>query len=209
MVRPSTSFSRKPPKFKPQPRVLVICEDTKSSKNYLEDAAIYFRSFAVVEFSHCGRTDPLGIVIAAIKRSKEFDQVFCVVDRDSHDQQNFEQAVGRARSANGVTLLTSYPCFEFWLLIHFGYTRSPFMPAGQQSAADRVIGELTTKPGMSGYTKGDVKRLFATLLPKLEIATIHAERTLQEAVADNENNPSTPLHKLLNRLRELGEIQSA
>lgn len=207
MSRSAASFSRRPPRFKPQPRVLVICEDTKSSKTYLEEAATHYRSYAIVEFSHCGRTDPLGIVEAAAKRRRDFDEVFCVIDRDSHDEQNFGQAVARASNLPDVRLLTSYPCFEFWLLLHFGFTRAPFAPAGKHSAADRVLQELVARPGMTGYKKGDVKGLFLALLPRLHDAIENAVRTLREADIDSQLNPSTSLHELLAKLQELGSLR--
>jgi hypothetical protein len=205
MSRDSGSFKRSDARFKPQPRVLVLCEDTKSSKTYLEDASIYFRSYAVVEFAHCGRTDPLGIVQAAIGRQNDFEVVHCVIDRDNH--QNFDPALRLVATAPKVELFTSYPCFEFWLLLHFTYSRAPYAPAGNLSAADRVIRDLRSKPGMGAYAKGEIKGLFDVLLPRLPQARIHAARALHEAVQDNEPNPSSPLHLLLAALEDLSTLQ--
>jgi hypothetical protein len=56
-------FSRKAAIYKPMPKVLVLCEDTKSCLNYLNDAAKYFR--VNVKPQNCGKTDPLGIVNTA------------------------------------------------------------------------------------------------------------------------------------------------
>ncbi|TAG34027.1 MAG: RloB domain-containing protein [Polaromonas sp.] len=82
MARSASRFDRKKPSFRQQARVLVICEDTKSSLIYLQDAARYFRSYAQVEIAHCGKNDPLNIVKEAIERRRNCDKVYCAIDRD-------------------------------------------------------------------------------------------------------------------------------
>lgn len=73
MARTLSAFERKKPSLKQQPRVLVLCEDTKSSRDYLADAARHFRAHAEVDIVHCGKNDPLSIVNEAIKRQRLFD----------------------------------------------------------------------------------------------------------------------------------------
>ena len=126
--RSAASFGRGTAKFRPQPRVLVLCEDSKSSKTYLEDASKYFRASALVQIAHPGRTDPLGIVQTGVKQQTAFDAVYCVVDRDSH--QNWHQAIDLASGHPKILMIRSYPCFEFWLLLHFGYTRAAYAGTG-------------------------------------------------------------------------------
>lgn len=198
MPRSSDSFTRGKPRYKAQPQLLVLCEDTQSAKTYLQEAALYFRASAKVEVAHCGYTDPRSIVHNAIKRTRRFDQVICVVDRDNHDQTNFEQANTQAARHQQVTLLVSYPCFEFWLLLHFGFTRAPY------ESASKLIEALRAIPAMHDYTKGAVKGLFKTLLPNLPNAQRHAAKALLMAEADNEMNPSTQMHELIERLGHLG-----
>ncbi|MEJ7928866.1 RloB family protein [Ramlibacter sp. AN1015] len=160
------------------------------------------RSSAAVEFAHCGRTDPLGIVESAVRRSSGYERVYCVIDRDSH--ANFDEAIAAAAGHAKVSVLASYPCFEYWLLLHFGYTRAPFQRAGNNSAADCVIQELRRKVGMTEYSKGGTKDLFRLLLDRLPEARTRAEQSLRDAEADGEKNPSTPLHRLIDTLEELG-----
>jgi hypothetical protein len=94
MARSIRLFDRKAPRFKPQPKVLILCEDSKSGKRYLEEAAFHFRANAQVEIAHCGITHPSGIVKTAIARQKGFDKVFCALDRDMH--LCFERAIDLA-----------------------------------------------------------------------------------------------------------------
>ena len=205
MGRHADSFKRLAPKFKAHPKVLVICEDKKSAKDYFEEAARNFRALADVEFDHCGRTDPKGIVENAIRRSSKYDQILCVIDRDTHDSGNFNEALRLGQESSKITVLVSYPCFEFWLLLHFGFSRSPFSGSGARSPGDMVVEVLRSKEGMSGYAKGSIIGLFARLLPRLPDAMANAERSVLAAHDEDEMNPSTQLHELITLLKKLGK----
>lgn len=206
MARKSDSFERSKPRFKPQPSVLVICEDIKSSKTYLEEAINYFRIDVKVEISHCGRTDPKGIIESAISQLKKYDQVYCVIDRDSHE--TFEEALMLVKQTDKVKVVASYPCFEFWLLLHFKYTTKCYNASGKLSAGDCLVGDLRTCEGMAKYAKGDTKGLFAYLLgDRLKTARKNSLLILTAAVSDGEMNPSTKMHELIDVFENLTEPQ--
>ena len=204
--RPTASFARGSAKFKAQARVLVRCEDSKSSKMSLQDASKYFRATALVQIAHPGRTDPLGVVQAGVKQKANFDSVYCVVDRDSH--ANWEQAMDLARGHTKLRMIRSFPCFEFWLLLHFGYTRASYAHTGTLSAADQVVRDLRQKDGMRDYAKGSVEGLFQKLCGDADVtlntACIYGDRTLVAAEAEGNANPSTELQYLIRELRKLG-----
>lgn len=206
MAKTASSFARSKSSFKTQPPVLVLCEDSKSSRRYLEDANAYFRSFASVEVSHCGKTDPIGIVREAIAAcTKKYEHAYCVIDRDTHP--SFDDAVQLAnQNSEKISLVVSYPCYEFWLLLHFGKTRKPYARAGKYSAGDLLIKDLTTAHlMMSEYEKGGSIGLFEGLLDRLPSAMKWSEQILAEAEQDGEMNPSTSLHRLIEKLRDLGK----
>ncbi len=208
MARDSKSFNRQKPKFKPQPKVLVICEDTKSGKRYLEDASLYFRVNVLVEITHCGKTDPLSIVKEAISRQGKFDRIFCSIDRDTH--KNFDEALNLAKLSKKIDIITSYPCFEFWLLLHFGYNRKPYAATGKYSPADSLIKDLRNYPDLENYDKGKDLSIFNLLLgePFAKARRI-APKILTEAIASEEMNPSTRLHELLDFFEQLSSPQQA
>lgn len=203
------SFTRKKAVLKVQPRVLVICEDTKSCKNYLEDAARHFRSYAEIEIAHCGNTDPLGIVSKAVERCHVFDHVYCAIDRDKHE--NFNEAVRLAAEHQvAVTIIASYPCYEFWLYLHFfGYARKPYAGQGNLSAGDCMVKDLCKIPEMADYGKGTSKDVFEKLLPRLSDARKSAKRVMDAAIEEQDMNPSTRLHDLIAIFEELGMPQVA
>ncbi|OQR27800.1 hypothetical protein BWR15_29390 [Pseudomonas sp. T] len=203
MARTANSFKRPAPRFRPQPTVLVLCEDSKSGKKYIEDAAFHFRSNAKVEVAHCGVTHPSGIVAEAIRRKSKFDTIYCVVDRDEH--KCFDRAILMAKDHKNIELIKSFPCFEFWLLLHFGFSRKPFSRSGSYSAGDNVNRELKQKNGMNTYDKKADINYFGLLLgEKFDTARQLAPRVMEDAVESGESNPSTELHLLINKLEELG-----
>jgi hypothetical protein len=206
MERKASSFARRKPKYKPQPRVLVLCEDTKSCLSYLREASQHFRCQADVEVAHPGRTDPLGIVQAAKARRGDFDRVYCAFDRDAHP--SFEQAVNAARQEPTVEVVPSYPSYEYWLLLHFRMTRRQYAPSGNQSAADSLIADLRNEPGMATYAKGSPAGLFEQLLGSLPQARLRAAQVLMQAEADGGMNPSTRLHLLMDVFEQLGRPQA-
>jgi hypothetical protein len=206
MVSSSKSFDRKASRFKPQPKVLVLCEDSKSGKRYLEEAAFHFRARAQVEIVHCGVTHPSGIVEHAVMRQKHFDKVFCVVDRDTH--LCFERALNTARSHPKIYVIASYPCFEFWLLLHFGFSRKPFRAVGKNSPGDLVSKCLRTKPDMAGYEKGRDISYFTQLLGEpFQRARTLAPKVLEDVAVSGEPNPSTEIHLLMDEFETLSRPQ--
>ncbi len=204
MGRGADTFKRGGSRFKPLPTVLVLCEDLKSGKCYLEDAALHFRANAKVLISHCGVTHPKGIVENAVSNKNKYDRIFCVIDRDTHE--SFDDALRLAAQHPKIKIIASYPCFEFWLLLHFGYTRRPFARSGRQSAGDLVSSELKTKPGMENYVKSGAAGYFKKLLgDRFNEARAVAPRVTADVNRSGESNPSTDIHLLIDEFESLAK----
>lgn len=207
MAKRRNTIVRGKPRYHPQPTVLVICEDLQSGKNYLQDANQHFRSNLKIEVVHCGKTDPRGIVAEAIKRAKNFDRVICAIDRDAH--ANFDEALQLARQSSKVDVCVSYPCFEFWLLLHFRHTRRPYLAAGGRSAADQLLTELREFPEMEAYDKGKSQRVFGQLLgERFAAARLRAPQVLRDAVESGEMNPSTRLFEVLDLMEQMATLRT-
>lgn len=207
-TRKTSRFSRGAPRYAAQPTTLVLCEDRVSSVAYLRDASAHFRSFATVEVSHCGKTDPKGIVMEALARSKNYDFVYCVIDRDTHE--TFDEAVRIAKeSREKLRLIVSYPSYEFWLLIHFCHSRKPYVAAGKLSAGDVLVKDLCSKEGMEDYSKGKPTGLFDRLIERLPDARKRSEAILSSALEEGSLNPSTEIHDLISKFEDLGSLKAA
>jgi hypothetical protein len=202
MPRRAGSFERVSKNLKPYPTVLIVCEDTKSSKTYFEEACQTLRVNASVKVVHSGRTDPIGIVSYCVNHIKKYEQVYCVFDRDEH--QNFDDALKQLADNASVVAFVSYPCFEYWLLLHQGRTRKPYSRSGDKSPADCLLEDLKRHPRFANYSKGDASGLFNMLFPSLDIARQNAEWALNAASNERSLNPSTKVHKLIDILLHLG-----
>ena len=186
--------------------MLVLCEDSKSSRLYLQDAANHFRAYAEVEIAHCGKNDPKGIVAEAVKRQKRFDHVYCAIDRDSDPK--FDAALNQADAHAKVTVIASYPCYEYWLLLHFRKMRRSYIGIGKNSSGDLLVKDLCKEVDMENYGKGGSDKLFDRLLPLLPEARKRSAQVMLEAVNESNLNPSTQLHELINLFETLGTPQS-
>lgn len=203
MGRNPLPFSRRGAILLPMPTVLILCEDSKSSKAYLEDAKIYFRAQLSVRVLHPGITDPIGIVKSGVRETRNFERVFCVIDRDEH--ASFDSALELAKANNRVTVIPSYPCFEYWLLLHYLFSRKPYARSGRKSPADCLLDDLKAIPEMAQYAKGSSGTLFKVLSSKLEVASQNSIRALAQAEDDGNLNPSTRLHELIAVIKQMGQ----
>jgi len=205
MARSASSFSRKPPKFKPQPTTLIVCEDKVSGKRYIEDVSRYFRSHTKVEVVHPDLTHPLGIVEYAISKASRFSKIYCVIDRDSH--ASFDSALRLASGNDKITVIASYPCFEIWLRAHFGYTRQPYERSGGKSPGENVVRDLKSRPLLADYEKKSTGVFEALLGQPFNTARDVSPRMLQDAMVTNAMNPCTEVHLLIDDLEDLGTPQ--
>lgn len=201
---PRNPFKRKGPKREPYKRVLIVCEGSKTEVLYFEEIKRRYRlSAANVTIANKGSA-PISVVKSANKLQdierklgEKYDDVFCVFDRDEHP--TFDEACTKGRAGN-LNLARSWPCFEFWLLLHFGYSRKPYARTGTRSPADECIRDL--KDHLPDYEKAQ-KGLFRQLEDRLKAAKINAERTIVDRRATNEPNPSTEIHHLVDYMQNL------
>lgn len=186
--------------------VLIVCEGTKTELNYFKDLCHAYRLQSVhtitVTSSSAG-TNASNILQDAKKRydrDKEKDNtpdyVFCVFDRDDHKGVNnsFQPTINEIKKLKTFQAIYSIPSFEFWILLHFGYTRTCF------STPKHVTDSLEKE--YPAYQKNQ-QGLFTLLENHLDNALTNAIRCEQEADQCNEPNPSTKVHELVKFLREL------
>lgn len=196
---------RNAPKRSPNERVLIVCEGSKTEPIYFQQMRDHLKlNTAIVEVDGGSDPAPRSVVQHAKKRQKEdgdFDRVYCVFDKDQHS--TYEQAksdINNARPSNCFFAVTSVPCFEYWLLLHFAYTTKPFAPSGARTAADEVISEL--KQHIPDYQKG-ARSIFAQLIKWTDQAIQHAERANRQADQNDTDNPTTSVHELVTYLQNL------
>ena len=193
-------------------RYLIVCEGTKTEPYYLQELLddLRIRSQRIRVAPNDGVT-PDRVVAHALKLYDEdaslgdaYDQVYCVFDRDTHP--SFDAAVQRTASlkAKGkpFVAITSTPCFEIWLLLHFRYSDKPVVQAGNKSAGQQVLATLKKIQGLSNYGKGD-RGVYAKLKARLPNALQHAKRLREASAATGSPNPSTDFDVLVGAIQKL------
>jgi hypothetical protein len=175
-------------------RFLIVCEGSKTEPNY-------FRSFRVpknvVEVDvHGFGEDPSRLVRSATdlknKDGDDYDQIWCVFDRDSWTLENFNNAISSATS-QGFRVAYSNESFELWYILHFEYLNTGIPRQDYIHKLSLLLGKK--------YQKNS-KTIYDELLDKQPTAIRNAEKLLtQYAPPDPANdNPSTTVHLLVQEL---------
>lgn len=202
-------LARKQARRSPYDRVLIVCEGTKTEPIYFTELRdCYSLNTANIEVTGESGSSPSAILNFAKRRYKEskqerneFDKIYCVFDKDNHT--TYDQTVNDIRSfkpGNKFFAITSVPCFEFWLLLHFVHTDQPFNSQPGNSAAKQVLTRLHQH--LQDYRKGG-RGLFKRLLPRLEQAKNRATGISEKNVAAGSDNPSTKVQELVEYLQNL------
>lgn len=195
-------------------RFLIVCEGQKTEPYYFEEFCQFYQLHTprvrIAPGNH--GSSPACVVAYAEDLFDEderlgpdsYDQVFCIIDRDKHT--TYHTALNRIKELEDAgkpfVAIPSVPCFEYWLLLHFAYSRQPFHATGKKSICDCVIRELRKQPGFTNYGKGQ-KNIYSLLRDKTDIAIEHALRAEKDAKQTGEENPSTRVHHLVTKLQEL------
>lgn len=210
-AREARDLKRKNPSMDAYKRVLIVCEGDKTEPLYFLGLRSFYKinSAKVKVTGDCG-SSPNSVWEKAQeeyqksqKSGNPFDKVYCVFDRDKHS--TYKQTVQAIRSKtpkDTFFAITSDPCFEYWLLLHFIYTTKSYYSTSSKSSADRVIEDL--KMFLPNYSKG-YKNIFKELNNRLEFAISNAIKANKEAhsVADS---PSTYVGDLVQDLKGLNPM---
>ncbi|WP_457573176.1 RloB family protein [Desulfolithobacter sp.] len=184
--------------------VLIVCEGEKTEPNYFRELRDDLRlNTANIEITgDTGGSSPMDVVNYGFEHYEEYDRTFCVFDRDRHT--NYQQALNkirdkRKRKGHTIQAVTSVPCFEFWLLLHFRKTTRNF-DTGPGSICDRVISEL--KAHLPDYTKG-TRGVYHRTKDNLDTAINHAREVVRHCESAGTDHPSTKVHELIGYLQNL------
>lgn len=114
--RPEPSLCRLSAILTEYPSILIVCEGRNTEPSYFNQ----FRLSSATVKSVGEGYNTKSLVNRAIKLSKEknYDQVWCVFDKDDFDENDFNTAIQLAQQ-NGFEIAYSNQAFEYWLIIHF------------------------------------------------------------------------------------------
>jgi hypothetical protein len=199
----------------PFERLLIVCEDTKITPQYLEAIRQEYRlttanvqiqpstfgthPLAVVNYAeHLFNTGDCGRPIPA----KAFDRVIAVFDRDEHP--SYHHALDKAAALNKSLInddaqripfdtVASVPCFEVWLLLHFEDVPTPIH---RHYLYERLADCIP------GYSKASSSRLnlWAATRERLAAASTRAKQLAAVTNAHDGNQTYTDMACLVERL---------
>lgn len=182
---------------KPTKALWIFCEG-KTEKLYFDKLKFEQRinRLRIISFQS-GHKNADGIVKEAIDFMKkrdfqEGDLITCLFDRDA----NLDEQLKRAKTigeAKGILLSFSNPCFEYWILCHYGYFPSKY----EQKELISKISDFIT-----GYKKNDPD-LYSKTKDKLQNAINNAEKIKNKHakettdIISRHSNPSTLVFELI------------
>lgn len=146
------------------------------------------------------------IAVASNRKTpfKPYEYIYCLFDKD--DPVGFTKACQKTKAIRGgaVVKITSIPCFEYWLLLHFEKVDTPLY------SVKNTIARLK-KTALSDYSADD-KRIDAKRFSLLsnDEKNIHnaikwAEDLFKNAKTLNTDDPTTQMFEFMKKLQELGK----
>lgn len=193
-------------------RHLIVCEGEKTEPFYFKGMRDALKSefrnriHIVVKGTGLHTVDLLDYALRESRLSGGYDHVWLAYDRDDFDLREFDSVVDKcAQGSDEMTVfhpLWSNPCFEVWMLLHFGYTTAEMTSAEAIAKTDDAFRKYLKRP----YKKNDTK-LFEGLSSRLIDAISNAERLSgwhEERCMTNPSgmNPGTHLYEIVNTLQD-------
>lgn len=214
-TRQANKIARKQGGRKRAERLLIICEGEQTEPLYFNEIRKKHRlsTSTVTIGNNPNGTCPKQLTEYAIKLFQEgdthkgvgkktFDKVFVVFDRDEHLKYNealdiFDSNKVKLKNDERKKVLfipvTSIPCFELWLLLHFKDVNSPIH---RDEAYKQLCIELPGYSKVNPDTYARTIRYVETAYARAEkLCLVNSPRTCPE--------PYTSVHKLVSLLTTL------
>ncbi len=180
-------------------KILIVCEGEQTEPNYFKSFPVNKEVVEVDIHGEGKNTDSLVEEAIRLKNQAEksgaqYNQTWCVFDRDSFPKQNFYRALQLAINSK-IRVAYSNQAFEIWYLLHFHYVVEAAERSEYQARLSRLLGHR--------YEKNS-KVIYRELLDKQEKAITHARKLLEEYHSPDvdAHNPSTKVHLLVEELNK-------
>jgi len=173
-------------------RIVSQCEGEKTEPNY-------FRSFrvpkVVIDIQGLGK-NPSSLVEEAreLQDQEDYDQIWCVFDRDSWTEADFNSAI-RDAQAEGFKVAYSNESFELWYILHFEFLNTGIPRSDYVQKLTYLLGYEYQKNSESIYNK---------IINRQTTAIKNAENLFKQYDSPNpaRDNPSTTVHLLVQELNK-------
>lgn len=200
-------LGRAPTGTRERRRVLIVCEDSKSSRYYFESFPVDERRIEIRVLGTGMNTDSLveeavRKIEQAAKNGQPHSDVWCVFDRDSFPWKNYIRAFQLAES-HRIKVAWANEAFELWYLLHYCYLDAGI---GRADYSKKLL-----EKGLA-YDKSD-RKIYDKVKFLQESAVRNAAR-LERHWNDSgkipeRENPSTGVHRLVEFLNDLADLGNA
>lgn len=198
---------------KGKPRIYVACEGSVTEIIYFDAIRLHW-NIATLDICRECNNAPISVVDFALRVKKQnrkdhkqygeplYEQIWCVFDHEGeHKHESLERAIDKARK-NDLKIALSYPCFEFWYLLHFTGSTKPFRNC------DDLKFEL--KKYITNYDKNNdyyniLNSKTNDALKNALTVRNHHNSTRSPEANSIQDNPSTKVHLLINELLRIKE----
>lgn len=126
----------------------------------------------------------------------EYDEIWCLFDKNDHQDEYIEEVIQKARKNNIMTAITN-PCFELWLVLHqedqFGYVSKEDIQKRSQTLGltnNKHLSEIGKKLSREKYDDAKTRAL-------------HIQNIIHKGIRKPWANPSSQVWKFVDRLAEL------
>ncbi len=198
-------------RISPHKTVYIVCEGSKTEPGYftfMKREKWGRRASKMVKIDKpgdVGGTDPDSLLNRAMEIQRhggDFSEVWCVFDVEAPGTfPNLRNTLEKARKKE-IGIALSNPAFEYWLLLHFAETTSPFPNGAEATAA--------LKKHWPEYSKSITADGFRKIAEGCENAVKRARLVRKNAQpsphpTDPMPRPSTDVDRLVTRIEEMLE----
>jgi hypothetical protein len=173
-------------------RFLIVCEGEKTEPKYFEGFRV---PKTVIDIQGLGE-NPSNLVKSAkeLKEQGDYDQVWCVFDRDAWTIEDFNNAIKNAED-QGFRVAYSNEAFELWYVLHFEFLNTGI-------PRKDYLCKLTSL--LKRTYKKNSERLYDELFEKQTTAIRNAENLIKsyDPQMPVKDNPSTTVHLLVKELNK-------
>lgn len=109
-------FERNEPVLQEKPTILIVCEGENTEPSYFRQFRLSTATIKPIGEGY--NTISLVNRAAELAKEKDYEQIWCVFDKDDFDNNDFNNAIVTAEAQNfGVAY--SNQAFEYWIILHF------------------------------------------------------------------------------------------
>lgn len=174
-------------------RFLIVCEGERTEPHYFEAFRVLTRPHIVkVEGAGANTIKVVERAITLRAKDGEYDQVWCVFDRDDFPTEHFKAALTLAEKV-GISVAYSNEAFELWYLLHFDFHHAQLHRSQYKEKLSKRLGHPYEKNSTTIYEE---------LKDRQGTALKNAAQLLAQYERPNpaNDNPSTTVHLLVEQL---------